>query len=381
MHEALNIRRWHNYFVAARDLSHILLANIGLLKQPDHAAMYDRLRAYIELLWDVPRKIRIVGSEHVSRDVPTVFASNHIKLDDPILLGYAIHVATDGRHSSYMMRSDFFGRKWYMKTRLLDLDVLAARLGAILVDRDNPRPGQLRPFIRLLCGCGAFVMFPTGTRTRTGKLRDYYGEETLGQVAFFLAAAGDKTGSRVEAVPCARTFNPVTRVSAIVFGEPLTLKEFAARSDGALDRKELHRAFNTHLIECIGRLVEVNVPHLLCSLLLRHAETEPTLSPSAATDAISELARDLRAGHGLRLDPDLDKDVAGAVRRCLSYLARLEAVRVRGDRIEIDRERLGVGGKDGESLKKINPILFLANQISDLDDVVAKVEAKARDLE
>jgi hypothetical protein len=123
----------------------------------------------------------------------------------------------------------------------------------------------------------------------------------------------------------------------------------------------------------------VNVPHLLCSLLLRHAAVEPTISSTAATDAISELARDLRAGDGLCLDPDLDKDVAGAVRRCLSYLARLDAVRVRGDRIEIDRERLGIGWKDGESLKKINPIQFLANQISDLDEVVAKVEAKVRD--
>ena len=158
MHEALNIRRWHNYFAAGRDLCHILLANIGLLKQPDHAAMYDRFRAYIELLWDVPSKMRIVGGENVSRDVPTVFASNHIKLDDPILIGYAVHVATDGRHAGYMMRSDFFGRKWYMKTKLLDLDELPQRFGAILVDRDNPRPGQLRPFIRLLCGGGAFVI-------------------------------------------------------------------------------------------------------------------------------------------------------------------------------------------------------------------------------
>jgi len=203
---------------------------IGLCKCPNVLPRRADILAVVNrvLLWRW--RLRIVGLEHCPRSGPAIFAGNHAKWDDPVCMYPAVYWGS-GRNIEpyYMMRDDFFENVPH--TRLIDFDEVMRLFGTHQISRERVRMSQLKPFVRILSEDDCFIMFPGRTRTRSGIFFEWReGMDEPGSVAFFIGhVQHGKPEVRIPAVPVTRTYNPVTKVSTLVMGEPLYLPPKADR--------------------------------------------------------------------------------------------------------------------------------------------------------
>ncbi|HIJ64881.1 MAG TPA: hypothetical protein HPP77_02940, partial [Candidatus Hydrogenedentes bacterium] len=190
------------------------------------------MRCLLDLFhWD--RKVRLVDAEQCPRKGPAVFVANHIKRDDPFVEWQAIQVASNGGIlPRIMMRDDFFGNIAFLKSRLLDGNELTAMLGSLHISRGRVGLSQIIPFIKVLCEEDSFLMYPSGTRSRSGLFVEYRdGFEEPGAVSLFVAQAQRRRPDlEVAVVPMTRTYNPVTGKSALIFCAPQSLPHGADRT-------------------------------------------------------------------------------------------------------------------------------------------------------
>jgi 1-acyl-sn-glycerol-3-phosphate acyltransferase len=187
----------------------------GLLGVPNHAdGVYDHITRNWSrwLLWGAGIQTRAIGWEKVPADVPVVFASNHQSLFDIWML--AALIPTHVR---------FVSKKELSRVFLLGKAMTAA--GHIFLDRQNRQKAfdaydEAAEAIRR--GTSA-VVFPEGTRSRTGELQPFK------KGPFVLAIA-----AQVPIVPtyCAGTFTLLPKGRALItphpvaafFGEPIPTK-------------------------------------------------------------------------------------------------------------------------------------------------------------
>ena len=123
-------------------------------------------RAWVYWLgWSLSRLIfstyfrwKAAGWEHVPREGPVIFASNHASFADPPLLG-----AICPRPISYLGRESLFANpvtSWIFRS-----------VGAVPVDRDGASGKGLKTILDRLMGGDGIVLFPEGTRTRDGQFQ------------------------------------------------------------------------------------------------------------------------------------------------------------------------------------------------------------------
>ena len=111
------------------------------------------LTGLLKLLWG----FRVTGREHIPEKGPVVIASNHISNWDPILIGLGCP-----REMFFMAKRELFANK--------ALAWLISAYNAIPLDRGGADRKALRTARRILAKDGALLMFPEGTRSRTGEL-------------------------------------------------------------------------------------------------------------------------------------------------------------------------------------------------------------------
>ncbi len=121
----------------------------------------------LRLLWG----LRVTGRENIPEEGPVIIASNHISNWDPVLAGLGCP-----REMFFMAKRELFANK--------PLGWLISAYNAIPLDRGGGDRKALRTARRILGGDGALLMFPEGTRSRTGEL----GKGRPG-VAFIAASA------------------------------------------------------------------------------------------------------------------------------------------------------------------------------------------------
>ncbi len=121
----------------------------------------------LKLLWG----FRVTGREHIPEEGPVVIASNHISNWDPLLVGLGCP-----REMFFMAKQELFENRAFAW--------LITAYNAIPLDRSGGDRKALRTARRVLGDGGALLMFPEGTRSRTGEL----GEGRPG-VAFIAASA------------------------------------------------------------------------------------------------------------------------------------------------------------------------------------------------
>lgn len=180
-------------------------------------------------------RLKIAGIENVPKTGGMILASNHISAVDPPFLG-----STVNRQLHYMAKKELFSN--------FILGPLIKRLNAIPVDRGIFDRNALERSKGILNGGGGLIMFPEGTRSKTGQLGKV--KPGIGMLA---------RSAVVPIVPAyihnSKIFHKILlkgRRLVIGFGEPITA-EWVRGND---DNKEGYRAIAAEVMERIKMLRE-----------------------------------------------------------------------------------------------------------------------------
>lgn len=200
----------HAWAVSAKRVAKYFAMRAGVGTCPPFDDIYPEGEMVFKRLWRWDRRMRIIGAKNLP-DAPVVFASNHVRFDDPIVMWMAIAEASEHRYyPRFMMRTGAFNRGSILKSRLLDLDELASLVAAIQIDRDKPTLRQLKPFMERLRNNQVFGMYISRTRSRSGYMMEYREFDEPGSASFFMIQAQQRRPNlHVAAVPLARTYNIV----------------------------------------------------------------------------------------------------------------------------------------------------------------------------
>lgn len=333
---------------------------------PEAVVLFDRVMGW-------PRTLFVKGGEHCPTTGPVVYAGNHAKKDDPFIMYRAVHRVTGWScEIRYMMRDDFFAG--IPDLRIVDVDELLRLLGAQQISRDNVQLSQLKPFVKLLREGNGFIMYPGRSRTRTGLFMEYRdGIDEPGGVTFFLAQAQrGNPDLHVPAVPVARSYNPVSKRSVVVFGPPVYLPH---DSDRALQRET-----DLRLVEAMGDLIEINVAMAVSALLYLHCLHDrpvPIQQGSLVDAARAALNACAERRH---IDESALSDLPREIKMTLEYLGNHGMLDLRGTLIWPNKEAILAAPEPDKMYVKKNPVKHLLNQTLHLADVSAAFETAAQSL-
>jgi len=178
-------------------------------------------------------RLKIVGIENIPESGGFILASNHISAVDPPFLGSSI-----GRNMHYLAKKELFAN--------FILGPLIRNLNAIPVDRGIFDRNALEKSKTLLGQGDGLIMFPEGTRSKTGQLGK--GKPGIGMLA---------RSAVVPVVPAyihnSKIFYKILFLGKrliIGFGRPLSADWVA----GVDDNKEGFRAITSEVMERISRL-------------------------------------------------------------------------------------------------------------------------------
>ncbi len=175
---------------------------------------------------------RVEGLENIPKTGPLIIASNHLSNADPPAVGGFAGLVRDSRFMA--------------KKELFEIPVLGwffRRCGYISVDRKRAIGdfGALEGAIKALENGESIVMFPEGTRSKTGQPQKP--KSGIGLLVY-------KTGAPVLPVKVEGTFGwPWVRKIRVKFGQPFTLQK-----DPTLEPKVQYKQFANDIMEKINSI-------------------------------------------------------------------------------------------------------------------------------
>lgn len=123
--------------------------------RPFYAFARGAVRLVFRLFWG----LRVEGAEKIPREGGMILAVNHVSYADPMVAG-----AGSPRELRYFAKRELFVNPLF--------GGLIRRCGAFPVDRGSVSRGTLQTVQGILTGGGALLIFPEGTRSLDGKVRD-----------------------------------------------------------------------------------------------------------------------------------------------------------------------------------------------------------------
>lgn len=164
------------------------------------------------ILW-VYARVEVVGAENVPRRGGLIVACNHLNNADPGIIGVSIR-----RRVVFMAKAEMF--EWPLFGGYVRL------VGAFPVRRFEADLAALRRATELLRRGLALMMFPEGTRSKTGTMAaGHPGTAILAMRAGIPIVPVAITGTEIVKMPSA-FFRPFPRVKArVVIGKPFFLPE------------------------------------------------------------------------------------------------------------------------------------------------------------
>lgn len=172
---------------------------------------------------------KIIGRENVPKSGGVIFAPNHASLLDPPIVGCA-----SPRRVTTMGKAELFDQKWL---GIKILGWIIQRMATFPVRRGAPDRRAIRRALQVLKEGEVLVIFPEGTRTRTGELGE--GEIGLAMIAHSAKAPIVPVylgGTGAALSPRYRPFRFVK--TEVRFGAPLYFEEEYARK---ADRETLEK--------------------------------------------------------------------------------------------------------------------------------------------
>ncbi len=185
-------------------------------------------RVFFKTFYD----FKVDGLENIPASGALIIAGNHLSNADPPAIGAFAGLVRDSR---FMAKKELFAVPvlgWFFR-----------RCGYISVDRKRTIGdfGALEGAIEVLRRGESLVMFPEGTRSKTGQP-----QKPKSGIGFLVY----KTGAPVLPVKVQGTFGwPWVRKIRVKFGKPFTLQ-----LDGALDPKAQYKQFANEIMEKINSI-------------------------------------------------------------------------------------------------------------------------------
>lgn len=198
-----------------------------------YRACQSSANALSRLLWG----IRIEGLENVPREGALLVTANHRSNLDPPLLGAVLP-----REVGYAAKKELF--------EVPGLGALIRALNAIPVNRSNMAPSTLRRFESWLGEGKALLIFPEGTRQRSG---------LLGEAKAGVGLLVERFRVPVLPIWIEGTESPFRNVFRrgrvrVVIGSPYTLPE---EIDGRETERERYERTARTIMSAIGRLARI----------------------------------------------------------------------------------------------------------------------------
>jgi len=122
-------------------------------------ALYRISRAFLAALFTVYNRWEVSGREHVPRTGGVLLVANHTSYADPPIVGSA-----SPRPVRFMAKAELF--------RIPVLSWFIRRTHAFPVQRGRADSGALRRAVRLLKQGKVLLIFPEGTRSQDGRLKE-----------------------------------------------------------------------------------------------------------------------------------------------------------------------------------------------------------------
>lgn len=192
------------------------------------------------VIFHVINRFQVIGRENIPKDRGYVLCPNHLQAIDPV----------------FVVCGRFWGKPmWVMaKEELFRIPIAAwffRQLNAFPVARGTGDKELLDKAVESVKSGRAMLIFPEGTRSRTGQL------QKLKSGAFVVAAAAN-----ADIVPCRiiykggrwKWFGTVT----VVFGEPIPIESLGLGGEHAASRLRAAKALVTERLE---QLYEENKQH------------------------------------------------------------------------------------------------------------------------
>ena len=351
-----------------------LLSRARLAKRPNVDGILEEVHTVFRRALKWRQRLVVKGADHCVKHGAAVFFSNHLSTSDPFYL-YGTISAAKGKapRVSAMMRDDFFDALPLGLDRALDLNGFLECIGVFTIAREKVQLSQLKPFLRYLDESALMMMYPSGTRSRSGALVEYRSlDQEPGGISFFIHQTQRRHPDwNVPAIPVTRTLNPVTRQSTMVFGPPLYIEHGAGRDE--------RRSFDGRAICALAPLVDLNVPIILGALLYLRClhQRDDAIAEERLYAVVEEIMTE--TSHAYVNAADLE-DIPKAVDRALAYPAAGGMLECRGGQVRPASERVLSSPKLDSKYRRRNPVKHLANQILHLPEVVGRVETSALEL-
>lgn len=173
-------------------------------------------------------RAEVIDPHFVPAEGPVILCSNHRSLLDPPLVACYLN-----RQVKFMAKAELFavpGFSWLIRT-----------LGAFPVQRGGMSMETMKTAIRVLQEGHVLVVFPEGTRQKSGKL----GEGKKGAASMAL-----RSGAKIVPVAMIGDYKPFRRMK-IVYGQPID----AAAAVADLPPAERSDALTARIMKEIGELL------------------------------------------------------------------------------------------------------------------------------
>lgn len=151
--------------------------------------------------------LEVKGKENIPKKGPFILASNHTSYLDPVILGVA-----SPRPLYYLAKISLFKNPVFSSFIQI--------LGAIPLERDSSSPYTLRDALKLIKNGHGVVIFPEGTRSEDGKIKDGKGGVGFLSIKSNAPVIPVKIKGTGKALPVKGKFIKPAKVKVII-GQPL----------------------------------------------------------------------------------------------------------------------------------------------------------------
>ncbi|MFD2829360.1 lysophospholipid acyltransferase family protein [Corticicoccus populi] len=164
--------------------------------------LYNVAKKLVTVFYKSRFKIKVIGEDRVPTEGPVLICSNHISDFDPPLIGISLKGEMSFFAKSELFKIPVFGN-------------IVSRLNTIPVERGKSDRQALKDSVEALKEGRTMLVFPEGTRSRDGELKDFQ------QGASFMAV---KAGAVIVPAAIKGKYNRKEGVT-VVFGKPIDVQE------------------------------------------------------------------------------------------------------------------------------------------------------------